>query len=140
MAIFKDHLELLIFRIFKSLIFILPRKFCLVWGKTLGLIFYYLDKRHRRIALSNLKIAFGKELTSSDLKRVARGTFMHYGSSLMDIIKFSSLAEKRKTALIRVEGEKNLLTALQKKKERYSSRLIMEAGKSFRFTCLNLEN
>ncbi len=116
MAMFKDTLELLIFRIFKSLIFILPRKFCLVCGKMMGLIVYYVDKRHRRIALSNLKIAFGKESTSSDLKRIARGTFMHYGLSLMDIIKFSSLSEKRKTALIRAEGEKNLRTALQEKK------------------------
>ena len=80
------------------------------------LILYYLDKRHRRRALSNLEMAFGKELTSTDLKRIARGTFKHYGLTLMDIIKFSSFSEKRKTSLIRAEGEKNLLAALQEKK------------------------
>jgi KDO2-lipid IV(A) lauroyltransferase len=116
MAIFKDYLELFIFRIVKSLIFILPRKFCLICGKTMGLVLYSLDKKHRRIALSNLKMAFARESTSSDLKRTARRTFMHYGLSLMDILKFSSLSENRKTALIRVEGEKNLLTALQENK------------------------
>jgi KDO2-lipid IV(A) lauroyltransferase len=116
MAIYKDNLELYIFRIFKCLIFILPRKFCLFFGKALGLIFYSLDKRHRRIALSNLKMALGEESTLSDLKRIARGTFMHYGLCLMDIIKFSSLTKKRKTALIHVEGEQNLIAALQENK------------------------
>ncbi len=116
MVRFKDYLELFIFQVFKSLILILPRRLCLIWGKTAGLFFYYLDAKHRQLALSNLEMAFRKELTSSGLKRMARRTFMHFGSSLVDIIKFSSLAEKCKTALIQVEGEKNLLSALQEKK------------------------
>ena len=116
MVKFKDYLELCIFLVFKSFILILPRRLCLVWGKTTGLFFYYLDTKHRQLALSNLKMAFRKELTSSGLKRMARQTFMHFGSSLVDVIKFSSLAEKSKTALIQVEGEKNLLSALQEKK------------------------
>ncbi len=112
----KDYLELIIFQAFKSLILILPRRFCLVWGKTTGLLFYYLDTKHRRLALTNLEMAFRKELTSSGLKRMVRRTFMHFGSSLVDIIKFSSLSEKSKTALIQVEGEENLRSALQEKK------------------------
>lgn len=113
---FKDYLELIIFQVFKSLILILPRRLCLVWGKATGLFFYYLDTKHRRLAHSNLEMAFRKELTISELKTMARQTFMHFGSSLVDIIKFSSLSEKRKTALIQVEGEENLLSALQEKK------------------------
>lgn len=116
MVRFKDYLELFIFQVFKSLILILPRRLCLIWGKTTGLFFYYLDAKHRQLALSNLEMAFRKELTSSRLKRMARRTFMHFGSSLVDIIKFSSLAEKSKTMLIQVEGEKNLLSALQEEK------------------------
>jgi len=116
MARFKDYLELFIFQVFKSLILILPRRLCLVLGKTMGLFFYYLDTKHRQLALSNLEMAFRKELTSYGLKRMARRTFMHFGFFLVDIIKFSSLAERSKTALIQVEGEENLLTALQEKK------------------------
>ncbi|MGD8534623.1 MAG: lysophospholipid acyltransferase family protein [Candidatus Aminicenantes bacterium] len=112
----KDYLELIIFQAFKSLILILPRRLCLVWGKKMGLFFYYLDTKHRRLALTNLKMAFRKQLTSSGLKRMARRTFMHFGSSLVDIIKFSSLSEKSKIALIQVEGEENLRSALQAKK------------------------
>ncbi|MGD2245555.1 MAG: lysophospholipid acyltransferase family protein [Candidatus Aminicenantes bacterium] len=116
MVRFKDYLELFIFQLFKSFILIFPRRLCLDWGKGMGLLFYYLDTKHRRLALSNLEMAFRKELTSSGLKRIARRTFMHFGSSLVDIIKFSSLTEKSKTALIQVEGEENLRSALQEKK------------------------
>lgn len=116
MTKFKDYLELLIFQLLKSFLYILPRKLCRAWGKITGLVFYSLDKRHRRIALSNLNVAFGKDIPSPDLKRIARRTFMHFGSFLMDIIKFSSLSEKKKNSLIHVEGEENLLSALQEEK------------------------
>ncbi len=109
-------MEFGIFQILKSLLYILPRKLCRAWGKTTGLVFYSLDKRHRRIALSNLNLALGKEIPLSDLKRVARQTFMHFGSFLMDIIKFSRLSEQKKNSLIHVEGEENLRSALQENK------------------------
>jgi KDO2-lipid IV(A) lauroyltransferase len=116
MTKFKDYLESLIFQMLKFLLYILPRKLCRAWGKTTGLVFYSLDKRHRRIALLNLNVAFGKEISSSGMKKIARRTFMHFGSFLMDIIKFSSLSEKKKNSLIHVEGEENLRSALQEKK------------------------
>lgn len=116
MTKFKDYLELWIFQMLKSLLYILPRRLCRIWGKTTGFVFYSLDKRHRRIALSNLNVAFGKDISSRDLKRIARRTFMHFGSFLMDIIKFSRLSEQKKNSLIHVEGEANLRSALQEKK------------------------
>jgi KDO2-lipid IV(A) lauroyltransferase len=116
MVRFKDYLELIIFQVFKSLILILPRRLCLVWGRATGLFFYYLDTKHRQLALSNLKMAFRKELTHSGLKRMTRRTFMHFGQSLVDTIKFPSLPEKSKIALLQVEGEENLLSALRKEK------------------------
>lgn len=113
---FKSYLELIIFWIVKFLILLLPRRLCLMYGKAMGLFFYYLDTKHRRLTLSNLKMALGKKLTSSELRTTARQTFMNFGLSLVDVIKFSSLSESRKTALIQVEGEENLLTALSEKK------------------------
>lgn len=116
MASFKELSEFLIFQIFKAPLSVLSRKLCLSLGQTLGLIFYYLDKRHRLIALSNLKIAFGAESPSSELKRIARNSFMHFGKTLMDIIKFPRLGEEQRNALIKVEGEENLLKALRERK------------------------
>lgn len=116
MANFKELSEFLLFQIAKAPLSILSRKLCLSLGQTLGLAFYYLDKRHRLIALSNLKIAFGKELPPSELKRIARNSFMHFGKTFMDIIKLPHLGEEKRNALINVEGEENLLKALREKK------------------------
>jgi len=116
MASLKELSEFLLFQITKAILSVLSRTLCLSLGKTLGLSFYYLDKRHRLIALSNLKIAFGKELSASELKRIARNSFMHFGKTFMDIIKFPHLEEKKRNALINVEGEENLHKALREKK------------------------
>ena len=116
MANFKELFEFSLFQIAKAPLSILSRKLCLSLGQTLGLAFYYLDKKHRLIALSNLKIAFGKELPPSELKRIARNSFMHFGKTLMDIIKLPHLGEEKRNALINVEGEENLLKALREKK------------------------
>ena len=116
MASFKELSEFLLFQITKAPLSVLSRKLCLSLGKTLGLAFYYLDKRHRQIALSNLKIAFGKELSSSEIKKIVRSSFMHFGKTFMDIIKLPHLAEEKRNALINVEGEENLHKALREKK------------------------
>jgi len=116
MANLKELSEFLIFQIAKASLSILSRKICLSLGQTLGLAFYYLDKRHRLIALSNLKTAFGKELSASELKGIARNSFMHFGKTFMDIIKLPHLGEKKRNALINVEGEENLHKALREKK------------------------
>ncbi len=112
----KELFEFLLFQIAKASLSILSRKLCLFLGQTLGLAFYYLDKRLRLIALSNLKIAFGKELSPSELKRIARNSFMHFGKTFMDIIKLPHLSEEKRNALINVEGEEYLHTALREKK------------------------
>jgi KDO2-lipid IV(A) lauroyltransferase len=116
MASFKELSEFLIFQIAKEPLSVLPRRLCLSLGKSLGLAFYYLDKKHRLIALSNLKIAFRKELPLSELKRIARSSFMHFGKTLIDIIKLPHLGEEKRNALINVEGEEHLLKALREKK------------------------
>ena len=116
MGSLKELSEFSLFQIAKAPFSILSRKLCLSLGKILGFAFYYLDRRHRLIALSNLKIAFGKEVTASELKRIARNSFMHFGKTFMDIIKLSHLGEEKRNALINVEGEENLYKALQEKK------------------------
>jgi len=116
MAAIKELWQLLIFKAIRAFILFLPRKTCLFIGQTIGMIFYCLDKKHRLIALSNLRVAFGAEFPASELKRISRSSFIHFGKILVDIIKFPSLAEEQKKALIQVEGEDNLEKALQEDK------------------------
>jgi KDO2-lipid IV(A) lauroyltransferase len=116
MADTGQRLQFIVFSGVKALLFILPRQACLLSGKLLGLAFYHLDKKHRSMALANLKIAFGKERQLSELKRIARRSFIHFGRVMLDIIKFSRLSDERKASLLRIEGEENLMSALEQKR------------------------
>jgi len=116
MTAFKSYAEFLIFQGIKFFFLFLPRRLCLFTGRFLGLSLYSLDKRHRLIALSNLKTAFGSELPSSALKEIARKSFVHFGKFLADLIKFSCFKEEQIKKLITVEGEENLKKALEKGK------------------------
>jgi KDO2-lipid IV(A) lauroyltransferase len=116
MTAFKYYAEFLIYLGIKLFFLILPRKFSLGVGQFLGIAVYSLDKKHRQIALSNLKIAFGSELSLSALKDIARKSFIHFGKFLADYLKFNYLNEKKRDKLIKVEGEENLDLSLEKGK------------------------
>lgn len=108
----KDFLELLLFQKIRILIFILPRPFCLFWGRIVGLIFYWLDRKHRLITQSNLKIVFGSRLSSASIKKISKKCFIHFGQTMIDVMKFPHLSQEKKNKILVVEGEENLKKAL----------------------------
>jgi KDO2-lipid IV(A) lauroyltransferase len=112
----SDFALYLLFKLIRGLFFLLPRRLCLFLGRMLGFFFFLIDTRHRNIALSNLKMALGDKQGRQSSKSLAHGSFLHFGEFIMDLIKFSTLREKRKSRLISVEGTENLKAALQKQK------------------------
>lgn len=116
MAKIKDFSVYLLYRAIKFVFFIFPRNLCLLKGRILGLFFFYFDRKHRSIALSNLESALGKEAPRPALKKIARNSFMHFGEFLMDLIKLSCLKQEKKNNLMSIEGEENLQKALKEKK------------------------
>jgi len=111
-----DFLLFLLFKLIQGLFFLFPRKFCLALGRLLGFFFYLLDKKHRHIAHSNLSIALGKNHSLKSLKSIARSSFSHFGEVMLDLIKFSTLKEHKRSRLIAVEGTEHIQNALLGKK------------------------
>ncbi len=111
-----DFFLFLLFKLIQGLFFLFPRKFCLALGRWLGFFFYFLDKSHRHIAHSNLSIALGKNHSPKSLKSIARSSFSHFGEVMLDLIKFSTLKEHKKSKLIDVEGAEHIQNALLGKK------------------------
>jgi len=56
---------------------LVPRHWAVRLADALGALSYALDTRHRRIALENLKRAFGREKTPAQLKRIAVAAFQN---------------------------------------------------------------
>ena len=80
-------------------------------GEAFGLMFYGVDRVHRRIALANLQVAFPKK-SAAECRVIARSMFQHFGRLLVELLKFSSLPRQRQLALADVEGEERVRLAL----------------------------
>lgn len=111
-----DPAVFLLFMCLKVLFRLFPRSLCLALGRAVGWTVYAVDSRHRGIALSNLAIAFKDEKTPGERIAIAKGSFSHFGEVIMDLIKFTTLSEKKKRRLLKVEGEEHILRALREKR------------------------
>ena len=73
-------------------------------GERLGMTFYLVDRVHRRIALANLEAAFPGR-TAADRSTIAKTMFKHFGRLLLELLKYGSLSNVEKLALVEWEGE-----------------------------------
>ncbi len=93
---------------------VLPRRLCLAGGRLFGLLFYYLYPKLRRIALSNLEIAFPSTSRGADKRKIARRSFSHFGSVIMDILWGGRVKQKAIQRLVEYQGLENLKRAYDK--------------------------
>ena len=108
----RERIEHFLFLAFKSGFRVLPRPLCLALGRGFGRLAFHASRRHRRIALANLRTAFGTEKTPEELRRIALASFRHFGSVLTDIFKLAPLVRQEREKLVDVEGWENLTGAL----------------------------
>ncbi len=73
-------------------------------GALTGLMFYTIDWRHRRVALTNLAQCFPTR-SEPERRRIARGVFAHFGRLLFEILKFSTLTHEQMLQRVEFEGE-----------------------------------
>src|SRR4051812_24033360 len=79
-------------------------------GEALGLTFYLVDRVHRRIALANLDAAFPGR-TAGERGAIAKSMFRHFGRLLLELLKYASLSNEEKLALVEWEGEERVRLA-----------------------------
>jgi KDO2-lipid IV(A) lauroyltransferase len=104
----REKTEFLGFQFLKIPFAVLPRPFCLAIGGVLGSLIFRLDRKHRQIALSNLKTAFGTRLTEAELREIAKVSFRHFGKVFADIIKIRKMKQDKILPLLSVEGTEHL--------------------------------
>jgi KDO2-lipid IV(A) lauroyltransferase len=67
----------------------------LIWvarlGRACGGLAYFLDARHRRVALRNLTMCFGQEMSPEEIRSIARENFRRIGESFGCAIKTASM-------------------------------------------------
>jgi KDO2-lipid IV(A) lauroyltransferase len=108
----KTRLEYGAFKVLMFFFAVLPRFWCLGFGRALGTLAFRLDRYHRRIALANLRQAFGEEKSPAELRAIALDSFRRFGGTVADIFKLFQWSPADIAKLIDVEGREILAEAV----------------------------
>ncbi len=90
---------------------VLPRPALLRLGAAAGSLAYVLDRRHRRVALENLALAFGDAMDEAERRRVIGACFRHFGRILVDTLTFSGITAEDVGRLVEYRGLEHVRAA-----------------------------
>ena len=108
-------LEFAAVRLVATVVSLLPMRVVRRCGAALGRLAYALDAAHRRIALENLAAAFPSR-PARERRMLARAMFAHFGSLLLELLKFGTYTPDQMLAAIDVEGEERASQAYQQER------------------------
>jgi len=108
-------LEFAAVRLIAGFVALLPMRIVRRCGAVLGRIAFAVDRQHRRIALENLAAAFPSR-PPAERRALARAMFAHFGSLLLELMKFASYTPDQMRASIDVEGEERVQQAYQQER------------------------
>ena len=108
-------LEFAAVRLVATVVSLLPMRVVRRCGAALGRLAYALDAAHRRIALENLAAAFPSR-PARERRMLARAMFAHFGSLLLELLKFGTYTPDQMQAAIDVEGEERARQAYQQER------------------------
>ena len=90
----------------------LPKRWALRLGSGIGMLCYYFIKKRRQIALNNLQLAFGSDLTHAQRIEICKASFVNLGKTCIEFLRFPTLNTENLWDEVTVEGAENLHTAL----------------------------
>jgi KDO2-lipid IV(A) lauroyltransferase len=105
-------IELAAVRVVAALVSLLPMRTVRRCGAILGRVAYSVDGAHRRIALENLASAFPTR-PETERRALARAMFGHFGSLLLELLKFGTYTPDQMRAAVDMEGEERARQAYQ---------------------------
>jgi KDO2-lipid IV(A) lauroyltransferase len=103
-------LEFAAVRLVAATVSLLPMRVVRRIGAGLGRVVYVVDRTHRRTALENLAAAFPSR-SGRDRRALARAMFAHFGSLLLELLKFSGYTLAEIQLAVEIEGQERALQA-----------------------------
>jgi KDO2-lipid IV(A) lauroyltransferase len=86
-----DTLLYWLVRALVAIIQALPLKFVVRLGRAGGVLAFWLDARHRRVALQNLQMCFGTEKPPAEIRAIAKENFRRLGENYCGAIKTAAM-------------------------------------------------
>src|SRR6266571_7214526 len=82
----RYRLEWLGLRLAMKLVPLLPRKACFRLAYFLGALMSIFDRDRYKVALNNLEVAFGSQLSNRERRAITRESFQHFARTMVDLL------------------------------------------------------
>jgi KDO2-lipid IV(A) lauroyltransferase len=103
--------ETALFRTLLAISHLVPRPALLALGSAVGWLGYVFDARHRRIALDNLRLAYGDAYDPSWGRRTVKNCWRHFGRITADSMALYRIPEQRLRDIVDYEGLEHIRDA-----------------------------
>lgn len=107
----RHRAEYAVVIVLRTVVAVLPDALARGLGTLIGLSFYALDRRHRLVAINQLRAAFPTR-SVPECREIARATFAHFGRLLIFVLRLSTIRPDALRRRIEVEGEEHVRHAL----------------------------
>jgi lauroyl/myristoyl acyltransferase len=87
-----------------KLVPLLSRKGCHRLALALGALISILDRRGRKVALSNLEVAFGDRFSQREREQIVRESFQHFARTMLDLLWSPRLTAENFSKYIEMEN------------------------------------
>ena len=124
---FRYRIEWLALKSVATVIPLLSRRACSRLAKFIAFLAITFDRRNYRVALSNLEVAFGDELSPARRRAIANESYQHFARTVVDLFWSPSLTRENYSRYIEVEN----LEVVQE---------AMKTGKGIVFACFHYSN
>lgn len=82
----------------------------------MGGAIYYLDWKHRKIALDNIRNSLSGKKSLSEIKKIARSSFAELGFNLVEMLRIPRFIQEDWRSNFQVRGEENVRRAFARSK------------------------
>lgn len=99
-------------RLFGAFIRLLPQGAALYIGRVIGSATYHFNRRLRRRANANLKMAFADTKSPQEIARITKEVFQNYGQNFIDLYRMPLVNKDVFSQLVNVDGKEHVANSL----------------------------
>ena len=101
---FRYRLEWIGVVVATKLVPLLSRKVCFHLANSLGSLMSIFDRHGRKVALSNLEVAFGDQYSARECERIVCESFQHFARTMLDLLWSPRLTRKNFSRYIELQN------------------------------------